>query len=68
MRAGTDRRPAGRPLLNFFLEEIDPATYDQAIADAQTRMHLRASHLTSELYFPEFQYWPKLDAKCKKRS
>jgi len=55
-------------LLNFFLEEIDPATYDQAIADAQTRMHLRASHLTSELYFPEFQYWPKLDAKCKKRS
>jgi uncharacterized protein (DUF2164 family) len=59
--------PAGL-LLNFFLEEVGPAIYNQAIADAQTRMQLRISDLSSELYFPEFQYWANIDAKRKKRS
>jgi uncharacterized protein (DUF2164 family) len=59
--------PAGL-LLNFFLEEVGPAIYNQAIADAQTRMQLRISDLSSELYFPEFQYWANIDTKRKKRS
>ena len=58
--------PAGL-LLNFFLEEIGPAIYNRAIADAQTQMQLRVSDLNGELYADEFQYWAKMDAKRKGR-
>lgn len=54
-------------LLNFFLEEVGPAIYNQAIADAQTRMQQRVSDLSGELYADEFQYWVKADAKRKNR-
>jgi uncharacterized protein (DUF2164 family) len=54
-------------LLNFFLEEIGPAIYNQAIRDAQGRMQQRAADLDGELYADEFQYWPKIDAKRKNR-
>ncbi len=54
-------------LLNFVLEEIGPAIYNQAIADAQTRMQQRVSDLSGELYAEEFQYWAKVDAKRKNR-
>ena len=57
--------PAGM-LLNFFLEEIGPAIYNHAIADAQARMQLRVTDLHGELFADEFQYWPKLEAKRKK--
>lgn len=58
--------PAGL-LLNFFLEEIGPAVYNQAIADAQARMQQRVTDLNGELYADEFQYWPRADAKRKSR-
>jgi uncharacterized protein (DUF2164 family) len=58
--------PAGL-LLNFFLEEIGPAIYNQAIADAQTRLQQRVSDLSGELYADEFQYWAKADARRKNR-
>jgi uncharacterized protein (DUF2164 family) len=58
--------PAGI-LLNFFLEEIGPAIYNRAIADARSRMEQRVADLSGELYADEFQYWPKLDAKRKSR-
>lgn len=58
--------PAGL-LLNFFLEEIGPAVYNQAIADAQARMQQRVTDLNGELYADEFQYWPRADAKRKGR-
>ena len=58
--------PAGL-LLNFFLEEIGPAIYNQAIADAQARLQQRVSDLNGELYADEFQYWSKIDAKRKHR-
>jgi uncharacterized protein (DUF2164 family) len=54
-------------LLNFFLEEVGPAIYNQAIVDAQTRLHQRVSDLNGELYADEFQYWIKIDAKRKNR-
>src|ERR1700735_3984687 len=44
--------PAGL-LLNFFLEEIGPAIYNQAIADAQTRLTQRVADLSGELYSDE---------------
>jgi uncharacterized protein (DUF2164 family) len=58
--------PAGL-LLNFFLEEVGPAVYNRAIADAQARMQQRVSDLNGELYADEFQYWPKIDSKRKSR-
>jgi uncharacterized protein (DUF2164 family) len=58
--------PAGL-LLNFFLEEVGPAVYNQAIADAQARMQLRIADLNGELYADEFQYWSRVDAKRKGR-
>lgn len=58
--------PAGL-LLNFFLEEIAPVVYNQAIADAQARMTSRVADLAGELYADEFQYWPRQDAKRRKR-
>ena len=53
-------------LLNYFVEELGPAIYNQAIADAQARIQQRMSDLEGELYVPEFQYWPNLDRKQKK--
>jgi uncharacterized protein (DUF2164 family) len=58
--------PAGL-LLDFFLEEVGPVIYNHAIADAQTRMQLRVSDMSGELYEKEAQYWPKIDAKRKGR-
>jgi uncharacterized protein (DUF2164 family) len=54
-------------LLNFFLEEVGPAVYNQAIRDAQARIQQRAADLDGELYADAFQYWPKIDAKRKNR-
>jgi uncharacterized protein (DUF2164 family) len=58
--------PAGL-LLNFFLEEIGPVIYNQAISDAQARLTQRVADLNGELYADEFQYWPRADAKRKSR-
>jgi uncharacterized protein (DUF2164 family) len=53
-------------LLSYFVEEIGPAIYNQAIADAQARIQQRMSDLEGDLYVPEFQYWPNLERNRKK--
>jgi uncharacterized protein (DUF2164 family) len=58
--------PAGL-LLNFILEEIGPAIYNQAIADAQARLTQRVADLNGELYADEFQYWRRAEGKRKPR-
>ena len=58
--------PAGL-LLNFFLEEIGPAIYNRAVADAQARLAVRVSDVSGELYEDEFQYWSRLEAKRARR-
>ena len=58
--------PAGL-LLDFFIEEVGSVIYNRAIADAQTRLQLRVSDMSGELYEKEFQYWPKVEAKRKGR-
>jgi uncharacterized protein (DUF2164 family) len=58
--------PAGL-LLNFFIEDIGPVIYNQAISDAQARLSQRVADLNGELYADEFQYWPRADAKRKSR-
>ena len=52
-------------LLDFFLEEVGPAIYNRAIADAQARMGQLVSELNGELYLDEFQYWSRADRKRK---
>lgn len=44
-------------LLGFFLKEIAPAVYNQAVADAQARLQARVSDLDIEIHEDEFQYW-----------
>ncbi len=53
-------------LLNYFIEEIGPAIYNRAIADAQARLQQRVQDLDGELFADAFQYWPKVDRKRKK--
>jgi uncharacterized protein (DUF2164 family) len=59
--------PAGL-LLNYFLEEVGPVIYNKAIEDAQARMHQRVTELDGELYAPEFEYWPSVEKKRKKKT
>ena len=54
--------PAGL-LLSFFVEEVGPAIYNQAIADAQARMQQHAADLHGELFAEEFQFWPRAEIK-----
>lgn len=58
--------PAGL-LLDFFVEEIGPVIYNQAIADAQARLTQRVADLNGELYGDEFQYWPRAEARKRNR-
>lgn len=58
--------PAGL-LLNYFLEEVGPAIYNKAIADAQVRLQQRLLDLNGELFEEEMTYWTKVDAKRKRR-
>jgi uncharacterized protein (DUF2164 family) len=52
-------------LLDFFLEEVGPAIYNKAIADAQARLTARVADLDGELFANEFQYWLRIAAKKK---
>ena len=54
---------AAGALLGFFLEEIGPAIYNRAVADAQERMQARVSELDIEVHEEEFAYWRKYDRK-----
>ena len=58
--------PAGL-LLNFFLEEVGPAIYNKAIADAQARLAVRVADLSGELYEDEFQSWPRVEVRRARR-
>jgi len=58
--------PAGL-LLDFMLEEIGPLVYNQAIADAQARVLSRVGDLSGELFAEEFPYWPRTEAKRRRR-
>jgi uncharacterized protein (DUF2164 family) len=46
-------------LLNFFLEEIGPSVYNQAVANVQERLIQRVTEIDIECYEDEFGYWLK---------
>ncbi|MEJ2802882.1 DUF2164 domain-containing protein [Comamonadaceae bacterium PP-2] len=58
---------AASALLGFFLDEIGPSIYNQAVADAQERLLARVQELDIELHEDEFDYWRKQGGAAKKR-
>jgi uncharacterized protein (DUF2164 family) len=50
-------------LLGFFLEEIGPSIYNQAVAQAQEKLLARVQELDIEVHEDEFQYWRKFDGR-----
>ncbi len=58
---------AAGALLGFFLEEIGPAIYNQAVAEAQERLLARVQELDIELHEDEFGYWQRHTAPKHRR-
>ena len=50
---------AAAGLLGFFLEEIGPAIYNQAVRDVQERLRLRVEEVDLDVHEDEFAYWKK---------
>jgi uncharacterized protein (DUF2164 family) len=46
-------------LLHFFLEEIAPSVYNQAVGAVQERLIARATEVDIECHEDEFGYWQK---------
>jgi len=46
-----------RSVLDFFIREVGPSVYNQAVIDAQTTMALAVADLAGTRYEPEFNYW-----------
>lgn len=44
-------------VLDYFLREIGPSIYNQAIADARAYFEARSTDLESVCYHAEFPYW-----------
>lgn len=58
---------AAGALLTFFLEEIGPSIYNQAVADAQFRLQARVAELDIEVHEEEFRYWRKERSKQSRK-
>ena len=58
---------AAAELLNFFLNEIGPVVYNQAVSQVQERMMARISELDIEVHEDEWQYWRKFDSKKSRK-
>ena len=56
---------AAGALLGYFLEEIGPLVYNQAVAEVQERLQSRISEIDIEIHEDEFQYWRKYDRQRK---
>ena len=57
---------AAGALLGFFLEEIGPSVYNQAVAEVQERLLQRIGELDIEVHEDEFGYWRQVDAAARK--
>ena len=44
-------------LLDFFLREIGPSVYNQAVADVQQRLMARVGEIDLECHESEFAFW-----------
>lgn len=50
-------------LLDFFLQDIGPVVYDNAVSDVQARLQARTAELDGELYEAPFTYWQQQASK-----
>ena len=48
-----------RSVLDFFVGEIGPSVYNQAILDAQATMTVAVADIAGNRYEPEFDYWKR---------
>ena len=46
-------------LLHFFVEEIGPCIYNQAVLEVQERLQTRIMELDIDVHEDEFGYWKK---------
>ena len=58
---------AAGALLSFFLEEIGPLVYNQAVGQVQQRLHDRVQELDIEFNEDEFQYWRRRSQASRPR-
>lgn len=54
-------------LLDFFIDEIGPVVYNQAVADVQERLQSRVMEVDAEVYADEFPYWLEIDRKRRQK-
>ena len=52
-------------LLGFFLEEIGPVIYNQAVTEVQERLQMRVSELDIDIHEEAFTYWRRRDKASK---
>ncbi len=58
---------AAGALLGYFLEELGPVVYNQAVADVQACLQARVMEVDIEIHEDEFQYWRKFDSAARKK-
>ncbi len=58
---------AAGALLGFFLEEVGPTIYNQAVTDVQERLQTRVMEIDVEVHEDEFGYWRKKDQTKSRR-
>jgi len=59
---------AAGALLGFFLEEIAPLVYNQAVAQVQERLSQRVAEVDVEVHEDAFQYWGRRSARPARRT
>ncbi len=58
---------AAGALLGYFLEEIGPVIYNQAVSEVQERLQMRVSELDIDVHEEPFCYWQRREAAARKR-
>lgn len=52
-------------LLRFFVKEIGPCLYNQAIKDAQSQLQTRVAELDIDCYEKPFSFWVKSGSRTR---
>jgi uncharacterized protein (DUF2164 family) len=58
---------AASGLLGFFVEEIGPVIYNQAVHDVQERLQARIAELDIDVHEEEFDYWRRYDKAARRK-
>lgn len=58
---------AASGLLGFFVEEIGPVIYNQAVRDVQERLQARIAELDIDVHEEEFDYWRRYDKAARRK-